>query len=551
MLKHLSIKNYALIQNLDVAFHPGFSVITGETGAGKSIILGAFSLILGQRAELNVLMDKNVKCVVEGQFQIRREGLKSYFDDNNLDFEPEITILRREILPSGKTRAFINDTPVNLPVLKDLAEMLVDIHSQHQTTLLQSTDFQLEALDSYAGLHHELSSYRTNFALYRNQLAELEKLRENENKARTEQDFIQFQFDELEKSKLAEGEQVKLEQELEMLHHAGEIKNRLQNAHQLLQDEPGIIQLINTLISEIRHIQSYSGSFQEIYNRLENSFFELKDVSTELEKAMDKVEVDPGRTGQTEERLSLLYHLEQKHRVNNVEDLINIKDSLYKNLKAYASLESKIKSLENDLERQKSDLLILARQISEKRSKTKMLLEQHILSIIAGLGLPRAQFTIEIETLANLTANGTDKITFLFNANPGGELQEIAKVASGGELSRLMLAVKSVIADSKILSTIIFDEIDSGVSGEIAGKMGAIMQKMSEKIQIIAITHLPQIASRGKNHYLVFKTLNDKQTQTFVRQLPDEERIAEIAKMLSDTTVSLSAVETARELLKN
>ena len=325
MLKHLSIKNYALIQNLDVAFHPGFSVITGETGAGKSIILGAFSLILGQRAELNVLMDKNVKCVVEGQFQIRREGLKSYFDDNNLDFEPEITILRREILPSGKTRAFINDTPVNLPVLKDLAEMLVDIHSQHQTTLLQSTDFQLEALDSYAGLHHELSSYRTNFALYRNQLAELEKLRENENKARTEQDFIQFQFDELEKSKLAEGEQVKLEQELEMLHHAGEIKNRLQNAHQLLQDEPGIIQLINTLISEIRHIQSYSGSFQEIYNRLENSFFELKDVSTELEKAMDKVEVDPGRTGQTEERLSLLYHLEQKHRVNNVEDLINIK----------------------------------------------------------------------------------------------------------------------------------------------------------------------------------------------------------------------------------
>lgn len=551
MLKHLSIKNYALIQNLDVAFHPGFSVITGETGAGKSIIMGAFSLIVGQRAELSVLMDKNVKCVVEGQFQIQREGFKAFFDENNLDFEPEITILRREILPSGKSRAFINDTPVNLPVLKELAEMLVDIHSQHQTTLLQSTDFQLEALDSYAGLNLDLARYRSGFILYKNQLAELAKLRETENKARAEQDFIQFQFDELEKSKLVEGEQLRIEQELEMLNHAGEIKSRLQNAHQLLQDEPGILHLYNNLIAEIRNIKSFSGSLEEIFGRIENSYFELKDVSTELEKAKDKVEVDPGRAGQAEERLSLLYHLEQKHRVNNVEDLIKIKDSFFTNLKAYASLESKITALEKDLERQKSDLVILAGEISEKRIKTKTTLEQHILNLIANLGMPRAQFIIEIERLADLTANGTDKVTFLFNANPGGELQEIAKAASGGELSRLMLAVKSVIADSRILSTIIFDEIDSGVSGEIAGKMGAIMQKMSEKIQIIAITHLPQIASRGKNHYLVFKTLIDEQTQTFIRQLPDEERIAEIAKMLSDATVSQSAVETARELLKN
>jgi len=551
LLKHLSIKNYALIQNLDVAFHPGFSVITGETGAGKSIILGALSLILGQRAELNVLMDKELKCVVEGQFQIQKVGFEEFFEMNNLDFEPEITILRREILPSGKSRAFINDTPVNLIVLKELAEILVDIHSQHETIILQSTDFQLSALDSYAGLDAGLVKYQHDFKKYKKLQSELKNLQEEENRARAEQDFLQFQFEELEKAKLVAGEQIQLEQELDMLNHAGEIKSRLQTAHQLLQDEPGILSLNNHLITEVRNIKSYSNQLEELFARIESSYFDLKDVAKELEKTEEKIEIDPEKTKQTEERLSLIYHLEQKHRVESVEDLIKTMESFKNSLNVYSSLETKISQLEKEISDLKSVLSTQAGTLSERRKKSKTALENQILSIISGLGLPKSQFKVEMEKLPDLSENGSDRITFLFNANPGGELQEIAKVASGGELSRLMLAVKSLIADSRILSTIIFDEIDSGVSGEIAGKMGAIMQNMSSKIQIISITHLPQIASRGKNHYLVYKSLINQQTQTFIRQLPDEERIAEIAKMLSDTKVSLSALETARELLKN
>jgi len=551
LLKHLSIKNYALIQNLDVTFHPGFSVITGETGAGKSIILGAISLILGQRAELDVLMDKTVKCVVEGQFHIQRTGFETFFQENGLDFEPETTILRREILPSGKSRAFINDSPVNLNILKELAEMLVDIHSQHQTIILQNTDFQLGALDSFSGLNADLAKYQQSFRHYKNLQLELLHLKETEGRARAEQDFLQFQFDELEKSKLVAGEQIQLEQELEMLNHAGEIKNRLQNARHLFQDEPAILPLINNLLAEIKNIKSFSNLLEELFGRIESCYLELKDVAGELEKTEEKVEIDPDRTKQTEERLNLIYHLEQKHRVDNIDDLIKIKESLGNSLMDYSSLETKISSLEKEIAVFKRDLVDFAGGLSEKRRKAKTTLEKQILSINAALGMPQSQFVVKLEKLPELTENGFDKVTFLFNANPGSELQEMAKVASGGELSRLMLAVKSLIADSRVLSTIIFDEIDMGVSGEIAGKMGAIMQNMSSKIQIIAITHLPQIASRGKFHYLVYKSLINKQTQTFVRQLPDEERIAEIAKMLSDAKVSLSAVETARELLKN
>lgn len=550
MLKHLSIKNYALIQNLEVDFHPGFSVITGETGAGKSIILGALSLIVGQRADLNVLMDKDTKCVVEGHFQIQKAELEEFFHQNNLDYEPEITILRREILVSGKSRAFINDTPVNLNILKELAEILVDIHSQHQTIVLQNTGFQLSALDSFAGLDGELVKYQNVFRQYKKLQNDLKVYQEAESRARAEQDFIQFQFEELEKTKLVAGEQIQLEQELDMLNHAGEIKNRLQTSHQLLHNEPGILSLTNHLLTEVRNLKSYSNQFEEPYARIENNYFDLKDVAKELEKTGEKIELDPEKTIQTEERLSLIYHLEQKHRVESVEDLIKIMESFRHSLTDYSSLETKISSLENEISALKLELNKVAGALSDRRRKAKTALETQILSIISGLGLPKAQFNVEMEKLPDLSEHGFDRITFLFNANPGGELQEIAKVASGGELSRLMLAVKSLIAGSRMLSTIIFDEIDSGVSGEIAGKMGAIMQNMSSKIQIITITHLPQIASRGKNQYLVYKSLINQQTQTFIRQLHDEERVTEIAKMLSDEKVSLSAVETARELLK-
>ncbi len=550
MLKHLSIKNYALIQNLEVDFQPGFSVITGETGAGKSIILGALSLIVGQRADLNVLMDKDAKCVVEGHFQIQKAELEEFFHQNNLDYEPEITILRREILVSGKSRAFINDTPVNLNVLKELAEILVDIHSQHQTIVLQNTIFQLSALDSFAGLDSELVKYQNVFRQYKKLQNDLKIYQETESRARAEQDFIKYQFEELEKTKLVAGEQIQLEQELDMLNHAGEIKSRLQSSHQLLQNEPGILSLTNHLLTEVRNLKSYSNQFEELYARIENNYFDLKDVAQELEKTGEKTELDPEKTIQTEERLSLIYHLEQKHRVESVEDLMKIMESFRNSLTEYSSLETKISSLENEISALKLELNKVAGAISDRRKKAKTALESQILSIISGLGLPKAQFKVDVEKLPDLSEHGFDRITFLFNANPGGELQEIAKVASGGELSRMMLAVKSLIADSRMLSTIIFDEIDSGVSGEIAGKMGAIMQNMSSKIQIITITHLPQIASRGKNQYLVYKSLINQQTHTFIRELPDEERVTEIAKMLSDEKVSLSALETARELLK-
>jgi len=550
LLKHLSIKNYALIQNLEVDFQPGFSVITGETGAGKSIILGALSLIVGQRADLNVLMDKDAKCVVEGHFQIQKAELEEFFHQNNLDYEPEITILRREILVSGKSRAFINDTPVNLNVLKELAEILVDIHSQHQTIVLQNTIFQLSALDSFAGLDSELVKYQNVFRQYKKLQNDLKIYQETESRARAEQDFIKYQFEELEKTKLVAGEQIQLEQELDMLNHAGEIKSRLQSSHQLLQNEPGILSLTNHLLTEVRNLKSYSNQFEELYARIENNYFDLKDVAQELEKTGEKTELDPEKTIQTEERLSLIYHLEQKHRVESVEDLMKIMESFRNSLTEYSSLETKISSLENEISALKLELNKVAGAISDRRKKAKTALESQILSIISGLGLPKAQFKVDVEKLPDLSEHGFDRITFLFNANPGGELQEIAKVASGGELSRMMLAVKSLIADSRMLSTIIFDEIDSGVSGEIAGKMGAIMQNMSSKIQIITITHLPQIASRGKNQYLVYKSLINQQTHTFIRELPDEERVTEIAKMLSDEKVSLSALETARELLK-
>ena len=550
MLKHLSITNFALIENLQVDFFEGFSVITGETGAGKSIILGALSLILGQRADLQSLMDKEAKCVVEGVFDVVNLGLDDFFVQNELDFQDH-SILRREILPGGKSRAFINDTPVNLNLLSELAEKLLDIHSQHKTITLGDVDFQMEVVDGLAGNGDILDHYCKKFDNYKKLGYELETLKAAEEKARKEQDFIQFQFDELQTARLKQHEQEEIEHELEILTHAEEIKTRLGNAVGIMSTEDGILASMNNLINELRKIKSFFGEIGGLFDRLEIDTIDLKDIAAELAKLEEKVEVNTERTAKLIERINLIYLLQTKHKVADISGLLRIKDNYERELHDYSSLENKIAATDEALQKLSAELHSDAIIISDNRKNIVGMLEKQILEIIEGLGMPRAQFRVEIEKSDALTQNGFDKVRFLFNANQGGELREISKVASGGELSRLMLAVKSLVATKKYLSSIIFDEIDSGVSGEIAGKMGSIMQDMAKKMQIIAITHLPQIAARGNHHYLVYKEMNETNTKTFLKMLPEAGRINEIAKMLSDSKISNSALETARELLNN
>ncbi|MFP4469149.1 MAG: DNA repair protein RecN [Bacteroidales bacterium] len=551
MLTHLSIKNYALIEQLQVDFYEGFSVITGETGAGKSIIMGALSLILGQRADLQVLKNNTEKCFVEGIFDITRLDNKQLFAEQNLDYEPQSTILRREILPSGKSRAFINDTPVTLNVLKDLAEKMVDIHSQNTTGILQDHDFQLTVLDSFTGNQQELAAYRKLYAEYRKLKSQLQHLGEEEEKARTEQDFFRFQYDELEAAQLKAGEQAEIEEELEMLTHAGEIKTRLQNAVRLMNNEPGLMSMLSELKTELKPLKSISAELAALFQRVESNYLELQDMGREMERLEDKVTVDPERAGQLSERINLIYHLEQKHRVNSVEELIDVKVDYARKIDDFSSLADRIAQTQKELQATEVELQKLALALTKSRKQAIPEMQKQVLAIVQSLGMPDARFEIILGRTEEKNRNGQDQVMLMFNANKGGTPMEIARVASGGELSRLMLAVKSLIASRKIISTIIFDEIDSGVSGEVAGKMGSIMKQMSAGMQVISITHLPQIAARGNHHYLVYKENLPDSTRTMVKELPANERIDEIAKMLSDSRISSSALETARELLQN
>lgn len=551
MLKHLTIKNYALIESLETDFHPGFSVITGETGAGKSIILGALGLILGQRADLQSLMNKQEKCIVEGLFDTQRISLANFFEDNSLDYDSALTILRREILPSGKSRAFINDTPVNLNILKELAEKLVDIHSQNQVTALQDEGFQLAALDRFAGLDHEIQIYRELYYELASVKREISLLISKEAAAAREQNFYNFQLDELEAARLAVGEQEELEDELKLITHAEEIKARLHAAGVILGREQGLLDLFNELMYEIKPVISYYSSIETVFKIVEASYFELKEASLDIDRVGEKLDIDPERSAQLNERLNLIYQLQQKHRADSIVGLLKIKADYASKIEAYSSLNEQIEQMKRQSEKLGNQLREYAAGISSKRQQAKPEFEREILNMITGLGMPLARFNVDIRPLGELAPEGKDQVVFLFNANKGGELQELARVASGGELSRLLLTIKSLNASRNELSTIIFDEIDSGVSGEVAGKMGHIMQKMAGAMQVISITHIPQIAARGMHHYVVYKETSDIQTNTYIRLIVNEERIVEIAKMLSDTTVTVPAMETAKELLKN
>jgi len=551
MLSHLTINNYALIENLEIDFSNGFSIITGETGAGKSILLGALSLILGSRADTKVFHNKEKKCVIEGKFYIENYGLINFFEQNNLDYEA-YTILRREINNQGKSRAFINDTPVNLALLKSLGNKLVNIHSQNTTLTLNDSNFQLAIIDNFVKHFDVINKYQLEYSKYLKSKILLDSLEEKGKNTKIDNDYFQFLFDELETAKLKIGEQQEIENELEILNNAEEIKSKLfQTSDILLNSENNLLEQLSQINNLLNKLENYHPDLKNISERLKSNYIDLQDISSNIEQFEQNINFNPEQLELLTNRLDLIYHLQQKHRVKTIDELLEIKNKLSENINNISSLEEKIKQLKNQLSEQHKLLSEIAGKISTNRKKVLPSIEKELIKILNNLGMPDAQINIHHELTTDFTRDGNDKVRFLFNANKGGELEEISRIASGGELSRLMLSVKSLISQRNLLPTIIFDEIDSGVSGDIAGKVGNILQKMAKQMQVIAITHIPQIAGKSSSHYLVYKKNENATTKTFIKKLSEEEQINEIAKMLSGEHVSSAAEETARQLIDN
>ncbi len=552
MLKKLSVQNYILIDELDIHFSSGLTIITGETGAGKSILLGALSLILGQRADAGSLLDKKRKCIIEGTFLIKDYPLKSFFLAHELDYEVE-TSLRREITPEGKSRAFINDTPVNLAVLKELADTLVDIHSQHETLTIGNSKFQLSVVDAFAKNESKLEGYKKSYSTYLVKQKELDVLIQNELQSKTDLDYFMFQFNELADVKLNGGEQEELESELRLLTHAEEIKQNLSVVSGLLSgNDENIIQQLTTVNTAISQISALDTKYDELAARIKSSVVELKDISAEAERLEDMVRFDPQRLELVNERLNIIYKLQHKHHLSTVEELLKLQDELDEKLAGIGSLESQIEKNRTELDIHYNLMISQAKEISSKRNKVIPEIEKAVKGLTSDLSMPNAVLKVEHQTVEDSKAgpDGLDKITFLFSANKGGDFKELGKVASGGELSRLMLAIKSIMAGLASLPTIIFDEIDTGISGEVASRVGGIMQQIARQHQVIAITHLPQIAGKGSSHFIVYKTDTKSTTRTGMRQLTEEERVQEIARMLSGQKLTGAAIEHAKELLE-
>lgn len=551
MLSHISIQNYALIDFLEIDFSKGLSVITGETGAGKSILLGALDLILGSRADTNVLMDKNTKCIVEGEFKIDSYSFESFFENFDLDFD-KVTIIRREINSKGKSRAFINDTPVNLTVLKQLGEKLVDIHSQHKNLSLADSSFQFTVIDSVANITDDVKKYRYDFAELKSKKKILAELFEQEKQSRTEKDYFEFVINEIDEAGLVAGEQEKLEQELEVLNHAEEIKSVLYSVSENLgNDEIGLINGLGQLRSSLQKIASYSESLKDISERLESNFLDLSDVLSEVKNNEEEINYQPERVDEINERLNTIYGLQTKHRTNTVKDVLNLKEQIEIKLSNIQSLELNINELKKEIDNRQKTMEEKAKLISEKRMAVFDKLATEIKISLQHLGMPDADFMVNHKLLPEAGSDGFDQIKFLFNANRGGDLQELSSVASGGEKSRLMLAVKSLVSKNALLPTIIFDEIDTGVSGAVANKVGNILLELSNTMQVVAITHLPQIAGKGNDHFLVYKENDELETKSKMKKLNQDERIFEIAKLLSGHEVTSASVESAKHLLKN
>lgn len=552
MLSHLSIKNYALIDAVDIHFDRGLNILTGETGAGKSIIMGGLSLILGQRAESKYFFNQEKKCIIEGYFDISAYDLKGFFDEQDLDYEKE-TILRREISHDGKSRAFVNDSPVTLNILKALGERLIDIHSQHATLQVSTTAFQLMVLDSVAQNKQLLGEYTKSFTRYREISAALGQLKEAQQKSDAESDYHQFLFDELSNARLQPGEQAQLEAEQDQLEHAEEIKRGLLGSTTLLEDgEYNTISLLKDALQQVQQAERFMPSLASLAERLQSGLIELKDISSELSRAEQDILLDEGRLIEVNERLSQLYSLQQKHRVDDVHALIGLRDELERKLTDASSQEAEILRLESALEAIRKRSLELANQLSQRRVQVIPAIQSKIGSILSEVGMPESRLEIELSHLTDhqLKPSGQDEVSFLFSANKGQMPKPIGKVASGGELSRLMLAIKSVVARSSALPTIIFDEIDTGISGEVSIKVGEIMEQLAGNMQVIAITHLPQIASKGATHFKVYKTAEGSKTTTNIAKLDGEERVQEIAQMLSGANPGETALLHAAELLK-
>ncbi|RKE04193.1 DNA repair protein RecN [Marinifilum flexuosum] len=549
MLQSISIQNFALINQLEIDFSDGFSVITGETGSGKSILLGALSLVLGQRSEGSVLKDKEKKCIIECSFSIEKYNLQEFFEKNELDYEKE-AIIRREILPSGKTRAFVNDTPVNLKTLKELGVCLVDIHSQNQNLVLGSFEYQVGIVDTYARNAALLAKYQLSFKKYQDLRKELKNQEEIAAKEKADLDYFQFQLEQLNEANLVEGEQKEMEEELETLNHAEEIKSGLYQAYGFLSEgESSVISQIKEARSAISKIQGVFADADSYFERLDSSLIELQDLSQELDRSNELVEFDNGRIDFLNQRLDTIYSLQQKHRVDSVEELIQIREELEEKVGKIESSDELIEDLKEQLTVQKIKLQKTADNLSNSRKKAIPKIEKTIVNQLVLLGIPNANFKVQIINNEEFQQLGADKVTFLFSANKNGSLEEVQRVASGGELSRLMLSIKYLISSSTALPSIVFDEIDTGVSGEIADKMGSMMNQMAENIQVISITHLPQIAGKGKYHYKVYKADDEHETYSNIVLLNKPKRIEELAKMLSGADLTKAALENAKVLL--
>lgn len=549
MLTSLSIKNFALIEKLDIDFSENFSIITGETGAGKSILLGALGLVLGKRADLSSLKNKEEKCVIEAQFDIAHYNLESFFEANDLDFEKE-TIIRREILSSGKSRAFVNDSPVNLQELQELGEYLIDIHSQHQTQELSEENFQFDIIDSMAGNTSEIAAYKSLLKKYRSLKTNLTALQSRLQEASKEQDYNSFLLEELLAAKLKSGEQEELESVFEQLNNVELIKENLERAVSIAEEEQfGVLHNLKEIKASLQKIASFSADYNSLFERITSASIELDDIISELSQKAESLMSDPEQLELVNQKLQTIYNLQQKHQVKTVDELLLIQKDLDKKVISVDSLQQEIEQAEKEIAESESSLDTIAATISEKRQNAIPVLTEKLVAILELLGMPNVRFKIEVTLSDSYHTNGKDDLQFLFAANKGSDFGLLKKTASGGEMSRIMLAVKSILAQYQKLPTIIFDEIDTGVSGEIAHKMGEIMREMSKTMQVFAITHLPQIAAKGNAHFKVFKSVVGDQTQSELKLLSADERVIEIAQMLSGKDISDSAINHAKALL--
>ncbi len=550
MLSKLQIKNYALIDALDINFDDKLNIITGETGAGKSIIMGALGLILGNRAESKHFFDESRKCIIEGHFYIKDYNLQDLFNSLDLDYE-DTSLIRRELHADGKSRAFVNDTPVTLQTLKILGEKLIDIHSQHATLQINTESFQLLVLDTVSQNQSVLADYKKKYQEYKRTVAELKQLEEDLAKAQSESDYQQFVFNELEQANLQDQDQEGLEAEQSQLENAEEIKRHFHAASSELQDgEINVLDSLKQALSSLQNGARYLPSSESLVDRLQSSLIELKDLSAEVEQVAEGISMDEERLSIVNERLSILYDLQKKHRVTTVKELLELKQDLENKLQATDSQGEQIEVLKVKIEKLHQEIAKLADQLTKNRSKATKIVEKEVQEVLSRVGMPHAQLNVELNKLSDFKSTGQDEVSFLFSANKGQALQPIHRVASGGELSRVMLAIKSLVAKTSALPTIIFDEIDTGISGEVALRVGELMEELAENMQVISITHLPQIASQGNSHFKVYKEDKGNKTKSNIVLMNEEERVLEIAQMLSGANPEDTAIQHAKEMLK-